>query len=234
MPGKNIRTLAGHPMIAYTIAAAHASEVFDSVVVSTDSEEYAAIARHYGAETPFLRPQDLATATSPDIEWILHALNSLELAGRRFDCFSILRPTNPFRQASTIRRAWEMFSGEVGIDSLRAIEKCREHPGKMWVVQGRRMHPLLPFANGGTPWHSSQYAALPEIYVQNASLEIAWTRVPRDTGTIAGDVVVPFVSDGQEGFDINNPEDWRLAEHLIATGEAVLPPVLTMAYSEAR
>lgn len=231
VPGKNIRRLAGHPMIAYTIAAARESGVFDAIVVSTDSPEYAAIARHYGAEAPFLRPAEMAGATSPDIEWVLHALDSIETASRAYDCFSILRPTSPFRQAATIRRAWESFSADVGADSLRAVEKCQQHPGKMWVVRGKRMLPVLPFANGTTPWHSCQYAALPEIYVQNASLEIAWTRVAR-SGSIAGEAIIPFISEGCEGFDINDAQNWLLAEHLLATGEAKLPRVPQTPYPE--
>lgn len=232
VPGKNVRRLGAHPMIAYTIAAARESAVFDAIVVSTDSDEYAAIARHYGAETPFLRPAEFAGATSPDIEWVIHALDSLEAVGRRFDCFSILRPTSPFRQAHTIRRAWEAFNAEVDVDSLRAVEKCRQHPGKMWVIRGRRMLPLLPFANGTTPWHSSQYAALPEIYAQDASLEIAWTRVVRECGSIAGEAIMPFVSEGFEGFDVNDLENWWLAERLLATGEARLPSVPQAPYPE--
>lgn len=224
VPGKNVRRLGSHPMIAYTIAAANESGIFDAIVVSTDSAEYAEIGKYYGAESPFLRPIDIAGATSPDIEWVIHALDGLEAAGRRYECFSILRPTSPFRQAATIRRAWESFSSETGADSLRAVEKCRQHPGKMWVIRGKRMLPVLPYTVGTTPWHSSQYAALPEIYVQNASLEIAWTRVAR-SGSIAGEAIVPFVSEGHEGFDINEPESWWLAEHLIATGEAALPRV---------
>ena len=71
---KNVRLLSGHPMIAYTIRSAIDSGVFDRVIVSTDSERYAAVARHYGAEVPCLRPPEIATATSPDIEWVVHML----------------------------------------------------------------------------------------------------------------------------------------------------------------
>src|SRR5688500_19733631 len=97
VPGKNVRMLAGHPMIAYTIAPAVESGVFDSVIVSTDSEEVASIARHYGAEVPFLRPAAFAGDTSPDIEWLEHTLAELKPQGRTWDCFSLLRPTGPVR-----------------------------------------------------------------------------------------------------------------------------------------
>ena len=230
VPGKNVRLLQGHPALAYTIAPALESGIFESVIVSTDSEEIADVARHYGAEVPFLRPAAFAGDTSPDIEWLHHALEELERRGRSWDCFSLLRPTSPFRTADTIRRAWGRFAAADGVDSLRAVEKCSQHPGKMWVVRGERMVPLLPFGNGDQPWHSTPYQALPPIYVQNASLEIAWTRVVFERRTIAGDVIVPFVTEGYEGFDINDRYDWMVAEQLLAEGAVTLPPVARAPY----
>ena len=234
VPHKNVRRLGGHPLIAYAIAAARDSGVFDAVVVSTDSEDYAKVARHYGAEVPFLRDARMAGSTSPDIEWVLHALDALAGEGRRFDAFSILRPTSPFRKAETIRRAWKAFTEAEGVDSLRAVEPVEQHPGKMWVVRGERMTPLMPLnPEDGPPWHSQQKAALPKVYVQNASLEIAWTEMAVRTGSIAGQVLVPFFTEGDEGVDINGPQDWWYAEHLISTGEARLPAVAEPPYPEA-
>lgn len=231
VPDKNVRLLGGHPVIAYTIAAARESGVFAAVVVSTDSEDYVAIARHYGAEVPFTRPAEIADDLSPDIEWVDHTLRKLREQGRVYDCFSILRPTSPFRQAATIQRAWNQFISEDGIDSLRAVEKCRQHPGKMWVVRQKRMTPLLPLAPSELPWHSSQYQALPEVFVQNASLEIAWSRVVFDEHSISGTVLTPFFPEGYEGFDLNHPSDWRLANELIESGSARLPHVTEPRYS---
>ncbi len=225
VPDKNIRLLAGHPLIAYSIAAALQSQVFEKVMVSTDSERYADIARHYGAEVPFLRPPAIAGDISPDIEWVLHTLNQLRAHGQETDCFSILRPTSPFRLPETIRRAWQEFLGQEGVDSLRAVEKCQQHPGKMWIIRGKRMMPLLPMGPAEQPWHSSQYPSLPEVYVQNASLEIARTRVVLEEKTIAGNVVMPFLTKDFEGFDVNSNYDWDLAEHLVKTGQAKLPAV---------
>ncbi|CAB1056241.1 N-Acetylneuraminate cytidylyltransferase (EC [Olavius sp. associated proteobacterium Delta 1] len=232
VPDKNIRPLAGHPLIAYTIAAALQSNIFSEVIVSTDSDHYAEIARHYGARIPFMRPDDIAGDQSPDIEWLDYTLRRLQEDGQSYDCFSILRPTSPFRLPQTIQRAWQAFSAENGVDSLRAVEKCTQHPGKMWVVRSKRMTPLLPLGPPQQPWHSSQYPSLPEVYVQNASLEIAWTRVIFDDRTIAGNVVVPFLTHDYEGFDVNNPYDWQLAEHLAKTGEAVLPQIPQFVYSK--
>jgi N-acylneuraminate cytidylyltransferase len=228
---KNIYPLAGHPMIAYTIAAALQSGIFADVIVSTDSQQYAEISEYYGAQTPFLRPAKTATATSPDIEWVECTLNRLKQTGRNYDCFSILRLTSPFRLPRTIQRAWQQFISEEGIDSLRAVEKCRQHPGKMWVVQDNRMLPLLPFTTGGQPWHSNQYQALPQIYVQNASLEIAHCRVVFKQHTIAGNVLMPFFTEGYEGFDINNEYDVRIAEELVKNGRAELPGISQKPFS---
>lgn len=230
VPGKNIRQLGDHPIIAYTIAPALESGVFDAVIVSTDSEETAAVARYYGAEVPFLRPPQFAGDTSPDIEWVEYTLTELKRRGRTWDCFSLLRPTSPFRTADTIRRAWQRFIAQTGVDSLRAVEKCAQHPGKMWVVDGDRMSPLLPQAIAGQPWHSTPYQALPAVYVQNASLEMAWTRVVFEGRTIAGDVLVPFFTEGYEGFDINDRHDWMIAERLVADGDVALPLVVQVPY----
>jgi N-acylneuraminate cytidylyltransferase len=234
MAGKNIKLLNGHPTLAYTIAAARRAGIFGAVVVSTDSVDYARIAEHYGAEIPFLRPAEYAGEKSPDIDWVIHALQALKDAGRRYDAFSILRPSSPFRLPETIRRAWAQFLANPAADSLRAVEKCKQHPGKMWLIRGNLMDPLLPAhrqmdilgcRQGSTPWHSSQYQALPEVYVQNASLEIAWTRVALEGGTIAGERVMPFLTEGYEGFDVNYPFDWAYAEELVRTGAARLPEI---------
>ncbi len=222
---KNIRPLAGHPLLAYTISAALDSGIFGAVVVSTDSPRYADIAHYYGAEVPFLRPPEIAREFSPDIAWVEHALAGLRRMGRTYDCFSILRPTSPFRRDDTIRRAWQAFLAErQSVDSLRAVEKCSQHPGKMWMVRRNRMTPLLPFHHDGHPWHSCQTKSLPEVYVQNASLEIAWSRVAADQ-TIAGHSVMPFFTEGYEGLDINQELDWMQAEYLLKAGLAELPRV---------
>ena len=233
VPNKNIRVIGGHPLLAYSVRAAIESGVFDAVICATDSPLYADVARHYGAQVPFLRSEGMSGDKSPDIEWVVWMLQKLRGAGADYDVFSILRPTSPFRMPETIRRAWTAFMNDPDADSLRAVEKCKQHPGKMWVIRGRRMLPVMPFTVGATPWHSSQYAALPEIYVQDASLEIAWSRIALEQNTIAGEAIIPFVSEGLEGFDVNVPEDWTLAESYLARGEAQLPSVTQPPYSSA-
>jgi CMP-N,N'-diacetyllegionaminic acid synthase len=220
VPRKNIRPLGGHPLIAYTIATARASGIFESVVVSTDSEETAEIALRYGGDVPELRPPELSTATSPDVEWVLHVMRA-----RDEEAFAILRPTSPFRAADTIRRAFEkLFDLGSRADSVRAVERVKQHPGKMWVLEGELMQPLLEQPSDTTPWHSCQYQALPPVYVQNSSLEVAWSRVLAETPpTIAGRHVAPLFSEGLEGFSIDYPEDFERAEELVRSGLAQLP-----------
>ena len=118
---KNIRELNGHPLIAYTIAIAKASKLFDHIIVSTDSERIADVALHYGAEVPFLRPKELADSQSLDISWLEFTLSKLNTV---YSAFSILRPTSPFRTTAMIHKAWELLNRVKGVDSIRAVQLC--------------------------------------------------------------------------------------------------------------
>lgn len=226
VPGKNVRRLAGHPLIAYAIATARAAGVFDRVVCSTDSEEIAEVARRYGADVPFLRPAQYATSTSPDVEWLAWTLRELP---ERYDLFALIRATNPFRGPDVIRRGLEQLLATPEADSLRAVELVKQHPGKMWTLDegGRTMSPLLDQSHLDVAWHAGQYQALPRVYVQNSALEIAWSRVVEETGTREGRVVAPYLTTGYEGFNLDDEEDWARAEALIATNAAALSPILT-------
>lgn len=222
VPGKNVRRLAGHPLLAYAIETARQSGVFERVVVSTDNEPIAKVARWYGADVPALRPDEYATSTSPDIEWIAWMLPRLE---EHYDLFAIVRATNPFRGPDVIRRGLEQLLATHEADSIRAVERVKQHPGKMWVLDelGRLMRPLLDQSHLDVAWHAGQYPALPPVYVQNSALEIAWTRVVGATGTREGRVVAPFLTEGFEGLNIDDEDDFVRAEELIASGRAQLP-----------
>ena len=230
VPNKNIKYLKEHPLIAYTICAAIQSKMFDKVVCITDDENYADIAKYYGAEVPRLRPVEISTDKSFDIEWVTWILNYYTSIGEKFDVFSILRPTSPFRLPSTIQRAFHEFSQNKISDSIRAIQKVSEHPGKMWVINEGLIYPLLPFKSEGVAWHSSQYSSLPEIYIQNASLEIAWTRIVYEQNSISGNIIQPFLTFDFEGFDINNTEDWVLAENYINSGFVNTVKIINKSY----
>ena len=224
VPLKNIRPLAGHPLLAYAIATAAQAGVFDRIVCSTDSEQIGDVARHYGAEVPVLRPAEYATSTSPDIEWLTYTLEHLP---ERYDLFAIIRATNPFRGPEVVRRGLEQLLATPEADSIRAVRLVKEHPGKMWVLEeeGRTMRPLLDQSHLEVAWHAGQYQALPEVYTQNSALEIAWTRVVFETGTREGRVLVPFFTEGYEGFNVDDEEDWERAEALVAAGKATLPRI---------
>jgi CMP-N,N'-diacetyllegionaminic acid synthase len=219
---KNVRSLAGHPLLAYAIATARRARVFDRVVCSTDSTKIADVATRYGADVPFLRPASFATSTSPDIEWIAHALDQLD---EHYDLFAIVRATNPFRGPDVLQRGLEQLLATPEADSIRAVELVKQHPGKMWVLEGKTMRPLLDQSHLDTAWHAGQYQALPRIYVQNSALEIAWTRVVSQTGTREGRVVAPYLTNGYEGFNIDDEEDWERARRLLDAGEVSLPDV---------
>ena len=219
---KNIRPLAGHPVVAYAIASARESGIFDRIVCSTDSGKIAEVAQRYGADVPFLRPAKFATATSPDIEWITHMLEQLD---QHYDLFAIVRATNPFRGPDVLLRGLEQLLATPEADSIRAVELVKQHPGKMWVIEGNTMRPLLDQSHLASAWHAGQYQALPEVYVQNSALEIAWTRVVSQTGTREGRVVAPYLTEGYEGFNIDDEEDWERAQRLLDAGLAALPEV---------
>lgn len=235
VPKKNTRLLAGHPLIAYTIAAARESGVFDDVVVSSDDVNILSTAASYYGASVVLRPPEYATDDAPDILWVRHALDTL----KNYPAFAILRPTSPFRSAETIRRAHRRFS-DVGGDchSLRAVERVRQHPYKMWTISEKGSSPTLwmrPFSDecGGRlvdserdyPW-SRPTQTLYEVYVQNASLEIAWSANVYQRGSISGTRIVPFFTEGHEGLDINRMEDFILAEALVERDLATLPTVV--------
>lgn len=229
IPGKNTRLLGGQPLIAWTLAAAEQSQVFDRIIVSTDDEVTRAIALDCGAVLHRRQPEH-ATDDAPDLLWVRDVL-------AKVDChaFAILRPTSPFRTAATIQRAFDQFTHDEA-HSLRAMQLVKEHPGKMWQVYIRG-YPAVPLIGDAWPprgpglqpeyspfpWHSQPTQRLPTVYIQNASLEMAWSYVIPAFGTISGRKVAPFFTDGYEGFDLNTEDDWQQAERLLAEGKVALP-----------
>jgi N-acylneuraminate cytidylyltransferase len=231
--GKNIRMLAGHPLIAYAIAGAKHSGIFDGIYVSTESKEISEVARKYGAEV-IDRPVQFARADSPDIEWVRHAIHHRWPEGKQFIgmvtqdvVFMILRPTNPFRTAETIRRAWETW-GVFRCDSMRAVERSHQHPGKAWSIQyfggfGKLESVLIP-SQKDHPWHDMPTQCLFSSWAQNGCIHIA-RAMTLNGGDYTGKIVRPFFTEGHEGLDLNTEDDWILAEALIERGLAKLEPI---------
>jgi len=215
--------LAGHPLMAYTIRAAINSGVFDRVIAVVKSDVHAEIAKDYGASVPWKRPNYTVQDNSPDIEWVQWALQKLDEDGDPADVFAILRVTSPFRSASLISAAASEFYFRQEADSLRTVRRASEHPGKMWVIRDNLLLPLFPMGPEFQPWHSSPTQSLFDVYVQTAGMEFARTKTVYETRSIAGSIIVPFVVDEWEGFDINTREEWELAEIAVAQGAAKLP-----------
>ncbi len=218
LPGKNTKILNGHPLLAYSIAAAQEAKCFDKILVSTDSVDMANIARSYGA-IPFLNDPERHSDEAPDFAWIERVSR---IAGS-CDAFSILRPTSPFRLGSTIANAWTVFETS-GADSLRAVRPVSEHPGKMWVIRHNRLLPLLPWVDGRQPWHSRPTQTLPPVYVQTSALEWAWTARTIKRGSIAGEWLVPFEMSDEEGLSIDTLADWEQAEAWVTAGVLMPTP----------
>ncbi len=204
---KNIFPYKGHPLIAYTITSAIKSKIFSKIIVSTDSNYYKRIAEYYGASVPFLRPKKISGSKSSDYDWVNFTLDKLE---EKFDIFTILRPTNPFRNHLSIKRSFKKFFLHNMRYSLRGVSVTKNHPGKMWKKKGLYIHPILKGYYKKQPYYNSQFAALPDIYQQNASIEISQTEVIKKFKTITSKKIIPFFSKDHEAFDLNYKYDLNL------------------------
>jgi CMP-N-acetylneuraminic acid synthetase len=132
VPGKNLKLLGGRPLIVYSIEAARASRELDRVIVSTDNDEIATVAREHGAEVPFKRPEDIASSTTPDLPVFQHALGWLaEQQDYRPELVIHLRPTQPFRPAGMIDEVTRLLR-EKDVDCVKSLVRVAQHPHKMW------------------------------------------------------------------------------------------------------
>lgn len=198
-------------MIQWTIDAAEKSNA-KQIIVSSDDANVLMRAHDWALSVHHRKPEH-ATDTSPDILWVLDVLPMVQTP-----YVAICRPTSPFRTASTIRRGYAALVASVA-DSIRAVTRVTHpHPAKMWTVgTSGLMEPVMAGTHpDGTPFHSSPTQSLPEVYAQNASLEIARVDAIKATGTISGYRVWPLLTDPIEGMDINTPEDWSEAEAIAA------------------
>lgn len=225
LPMKNIKKLRGFPLIAYSIQSALRTGDFKEVIVSTDSSDIASIARDWGASVPSLRPTQYSGSLSPDIEWILHAIENLVATPQEeIGSVAILRPTSPLRTVATIKRAMEAFRHNSWADSLRAMEVTFIHPGKMWRVNEQmEAIPYLDQSNETIPTHSRPTQSLEKLWVQNASLEITRMSSLLDSKSISGTRVMGFEMPKLEGFDINTAMDWQLLEFLAREHSEMIP-----------
>lgn len=211
IPNKNVKLLNGRPLIAYTIEAAQKSKHINRIVISTDSEKIASVARKYGAEVPFFRPESISKSGSTEMEFFEHALDwFLKNENYEPDLIVLLYPTSPFRKTESIDRAIQEMLKYPEADSLRSIRLCSEHPYKMWVIEDDY---LKPFIKGEDPnIHTFSYQVLPKVYIQNASIYITKPSTIRNKKSPTGDIIVPFIMDERESIDVNSSLDFQFAE----------------------
>lgn len=209
---KNIRLINGKPMIAYSIEHAKASKYINRILVTTDSEEYAAIAREYGAETPFIRPAELAQDSSLDVDVFEHALNYLEKEENYVpDVIVHLRPTDPVRNPEDIDKMIEMMLEDDTVDAVRSVSPTDAVPHKMWYVGEDDM--LEPIMKDIPEAYNMARQDLPKVYLQNGNTDVLRPANVTKYHSMTGKKIKGFVM--TENFDVDTQQDFkRAAEYL--------------------
>ena len=210
IPDKNIVELAGHPMLAYSIAAARLSRFIERVIVTTDSPRIADIAREYGAEVPFLRHAEISTDSSLDVDFVSHALKFLDRTeGYTPDLVVHLRPTTPWRRPEDIDLAIQDMQADEQATALRSAHLFRHPAYKLFKLQGSH----CKFFGAGdldeVEYYNLPRQALPETYVPNGVVDILLPRVLKETGLLHGPKIRAFIT--EETADIDAFEDLELA-----------------------
>ncbi|MDP9342171.1 MAG: acylneuraminate cytidylyltransferase [Actinomycetota bacterium] len=214
IPRKNVRTLGGHPLVAYGIAAGLAATRVDRVVVSTDDEEIAQVAKEYGADVPFLRPAELAGDDVPDLPVFQHALRWLEEEdGFRPELVVHLRPTSPLRPAGCVDAAVEALTVAPDADSLRSVAPPDHTPYKMWRLAGDRLEPLLG------DWEQELFnlprQALPPVWWHTGTIDVARGRTIAELGSMTGRSILAFPVESRFAVDLDTEEQWEAAERAL-------------------
>jgi CMP-N,N'-diacetyllegionaminic acid synthase len=220
IPGKNTKPLAGKPLILYTIEAALASGAFDRVILSTDDVEAAALARAQGCEVPFMWPPELAADDTPHLPVMQHAIAWLrDREGYTPDSFMTLLPTSPLRQPAHIRDAIELERSS-GADSVIGVDELPAHFNPMRVVRVDRDGWARLFV-GGRPVKErpGRRQDMPPAWVMNGAIYLTKTRFVLDPvePNLYGDRVAAMVMPSPYGFNLDEPEDWHVAEGLLVT-----------------
>lgn len=219
IPRKNIRSFAGHPLIAYSIASGLAAQTVTRLIVSTDDDEIAAISRTYGAETPFLRPAEISQDQTPDLPVFQHALQWLQdEEGYQPEIVVQLRPTSPLRRASHIDQAVYRLLERLDADAVRTVCTPFQNPFKMWRIgPDGLMQPLLS-TEFSEPYNMPRQA-LPDVFWQTGYVDAAWADTIMLKNSMTGQNILPLVIDPGDWIDIDSPDDWRRAERLLESRE---------------
>lgn len=197
VPRKNLLPVAGRPLIAYSILHAQACPSITRVVVSTDDDEIAAVAKELGAEVPFKRPAEAATDTATDLQVFGHALSWLRAnEGYSPELVVHLRPTGPVREVALIEQAISLMLANPEADALRSVGTAEQTPYKMWRIEGSFLRPLIELP-GYREAHSMPRQKLPAAYWQNGYVDIVRPRTVLELDSMVGSVVLPFVVEGK-------------------------------------
>jgi YrbI family 3-deoxy-D-manno-octulosonate 8-phosphate phosphatase len=223
IPRKNIRSFAGYPLIAWSIAAAKQSELVTRVIVSTDDEEIASVARQYGAEAPFLRPSELAQDKTTDLPVFEHALKWLEdVEAYRPEIIVQLRPTSPIRPKNMVDDAIRILLNHEDADCTRGVVPAAQNPFKMWRFNGEDQ-PLLEVKGIDEPYNAPRQI-LPPVYWQTGHIDAIRISTISQKKSLTGDVIYPLVIDSKYTVDIDTLSDWAKYEALIYSGLEVISP----------
>ena len=220
IPRKNIKSFAGYPLVAWSIAAGLQANSISRVIVSTDDEEIAAVSREYGADIPFLRPAEFAQDRSPDLPTFEHALKWLEdIEGYKPEIVVQLRPTSPLRPRDMVDGAIKILMENPDADSVRGVVPSGQNPFKMWRFQGhdKPMKPLLNVEGIAEPYNAPRQI-LPPTYWQTGHIDAIRTKTITRKNSLTGDVVYPLVIDPRYTVDIDTPADWAKYEALVYQG----------------
>jgi N-acylneuraminate cytidylyltransferase len=226
IPRKNIRSFAGYPLIAWSIAAAKQSALVTRVIVSTDDEEIAAVAREWGAETPFLRPAEFAQDKTTDLPVFEHALKWLEdVEAYRPDVVVQLRPTSPIRPRGMVDDAIRILLEHNDADCARGIVPAGQNPFKMWHFngEGKPLNPLLEVEGIPEPYNAPRQI-LPPVYWQTGHIDVIRTSTITQKHSLTGDVIYPLLIDPKYTVDIDNLPDWTKYEALAYSGLEMVSP----------
>ncbi|ASS73952.1 acylneuraminate cytidylyltransferase [Tumebacillus algifaecis] len=205
VPRKNIRNLAGKPLLAWAVEAGQASQYIDRVILSSEDEEIIAVAKEWGCDVPFIRPQELATDETPGIDPILHALE--ELPG--YDYVVLLQPTSPLRTTADIDSCIEQLVRADAPCCVTVTEPAKS-PYWMYTLQeDGRMEPLIP---GDT---ATRRQDLPPVFALNGAVYIAKTEWLKETKSFLAAGVTAHVMPSERSFDIDTEIDLFLAEALL-------------------
>ncbi len=217
LPRKNIREFAGFPLIAYSIAAGLGAESVTRTLVSTDDEEIAAVSRQYGAETPFLRPSELAQDNTTDLPVFQHALHWLaEHEGYTPDVVVQLRPTSPVRPRGLVDEAVRLLLAHPEADSVRGVVPSGQNPHKMWKIDpaSGQMRPLLAVEGIREPFNAPRQV-LPPVYWQTGHVDAIRPATILEKESMSGDVILPVAIPSNFTVDIDSLFDLQRAEWLV-------------------